>query len=127
MKKFLVALMGAAVLGLAACTSDAQVASDNISVEADNFRVARHIVGVDLYTGEYLLEIVGYCNIHVDREDKQLEVTCKVGKDSFQKHYLGFSDNSTYTVQQLDKSKVSTDHYTFVFKPQTLIPNLEIH
>jgi hypothetical protein len=118
-------LVIAAVLGLAGCTSDADVASENVSKEAEKFHVLRHIVGVDLYTGEYLLEILGYCNIHVDREDKQLEVTCKVD-GGFQKHFLGFSDNSTYTVQQVNKSDVSTDRYQFIIKPSALIPDFRV-
>lgn len=126
MKKIILGLVALLGLGsLAACTSDADVASQNISTDADNFKVLRHIIGVDLYTGDYLLEILGYCNIKVDREDKQLEVTCKT-EDGFLKHYLGFSDNSTYTVQQVQASQVSTDHYKFVIKPETLIPTFEV-
>lgn len=127
MKKAIVALgvVIAAGLGLTGCTSDADVASENISTEADNFKILRHIVGVSLYTDALLFEVLGYCNIHVDREDKQLEVTCKVD-GGYKKHFLGFSDNSTYTVQQLDPANVSTDRYKFVIKPETLIPNLEV-
>jgi hypothetical protein len=54
-----------------------------------------------------------------------LEVTCKVD-GGFQKHFLGFSDNSTYTVQQVNKSDVSTDRYQFIIKPSALIPDFRV-
>ena len=57
--------------------SDASVVNQNLTQDADNFKVYRHIVFVNNITGEYLLEMTGYCNITADTEDKQLETICK--------------------------------------------------
>ena len=120
-----VALIGMGIV-LAGCTNvnDADVASQNISTDADNFKILRQIVGVNAFTDKYLIEIIGYCNIRVDREDKQLEVTCK-RPDGYVKHYLGASDNTPYTVLQLEAADVSVDHYKVTIKPTTVIPHVE--
>lgn len=114
-----------ATIALAGC-SDADTASHNLSQDSDNFKVARKIVFVNGITDKYLLSIEGYCSIHVDRDDHQLEVTCKTGKDEYKKHYLGLSDNVTYFVEQVDGANVSPDHYKVVLKPKTVVPGFEV-
>jgi hypothetical protein len=114
-----------ATIALAGC-SDADTASDNLSQDSDNFKVARKIVFVNGITDKYLLSIEGYCSIHVDRDDHQLEVTCKTGNDEYKKHYLGLSDNVTYFVEQVDGANVSPDHYKVVLKPKTVVPGFEV-
>lgn len=122
-KKFVVvALAAAAAWGLAACTSDADVASQNISTDADNFKINRRIVAVNGITDKYILSVEGWCNI-TDQE-KQLEIVCKVD-GGYKKHFVGLSDNTTYFVEQLDAAGVSVDHYKVIFKPETIIPDVE--
>jgi hypothetical protein len=124
-KKFIVTMLAAVtVCGVAGCSSDADVASGNISKDADNFKVNRRIVAVNGITDKYILSVEGWCNIKVDSADHQLEVTCKVG-GGYKKHFVGLSDNTTYFVEQLDAANVSTDHYKVIFKPETIIPDVE--
>ena len=115
--------------GLSACSSDADVASENISKAADNFEVNRRIVFYNGITGEYVLEIDGFCSIGNHDSAGKLSVTCKVaagnGASSFKKHYLGLSDNVTWFAEQIDGSNVSTDRYRVVFKPSTIIPDID--
>ena len=66
------------------------------------------------------------CSINVDGLDSQLEVTCKVGDDEFKKHFLGLSDNVSYFVEQLEPNKVDPYHYRVVFKPETIIPDIDM-
>jgi hypothetical protein len=121
-------IAGLAVLvgvgGLVGCTNDADVVSENISTDADNFKINRRIVAVNTFTDQYLLSVEGWCNIHYDREDRQLEVTCKVN-DGYKKHFVGISDNVTYVVEQVEAAKVSADHYKVTFKPSTIVPDVE--
>ncbi len=125
-KKILIAFLVLSALFLGACnTNDADVVSENISTEADNFQIPRRIVGINGITDKFLMEIVGYCNIHVDTGERQLEVTCKV-RDGYVKHFLGMSDNAPYTVEQLQPARVSADFYKVVYKPSTLIPDIEL-
>lgn len=124
-----IAIMAAAltaIAGLSACSTDADVASKNISKAADQFEIQRRIVFYNGITGEALLEIDGLCSLGNFDAAGQLSVTCKTGPSSYKKHFLGLSDNVTYFVQQLQDASVSVDHYRVVWKPSTLIPNLDI-
>lgn len=113
------------ILALAGC-SDASVASANLSEDSDNFKIARKIVFLNGITDKYLLSIEGFCSIHVDTGESQLEVTCKTGPAQYKKHFLGLSDNVTYFVEQVDDAGVSKDHYKVVLKPKTLVPGFEV-
>lgn len=105
------------------CSTDASVASSNLSKEAEQFRVDRRVVFFNGITDTYMLTIEGKCSIH--DEGSQLEVTCKTGDISYKKHFLGLSDNVTYFVEQLEPSSVSQYHYKVIFKPQVIIPDVE--
>lgn len=116
-------LAGAGALTLTACSTDADVASQNLSKAADQFEIDRRIVFVNGITDEYLLEITGKCAIK--DENGQLEVTCKTDDGEFVKHFLGLSDNVTYVAEQATASSVSTDQYRVIFRPEALIPDVD--
>lgn len=124
-KKVFAPVVAIAALALAGCNA-ADTASRNISYESDNFKVMRRIVFVNGITDKYLLSIEGLCSITKDKEDNQLEVTCKTGDSEYKKHYLGISDNVTYFVEQLDGSDVDTFHYKVAFRPETLLPDIDL-
>lgn len=117
--------MVAAALSLGACSA-ADTASRNISYDSDNFKVMRRVVFVNGITDKYLPSIEGLCSITKDKEDLQLEVTCKTGEGKFKKHYLGISDNVTYFVEQMDASSVDTFHYKVAFRPEMILPDIDI-
>ena len=126
MKKIFGCVAGvAAALSLGACSA-ADTASRNISYDSDNFKVMRRVVFVNGITDKYLLSIEGLCSITKDKEDQQLEVTCKTGEGGFKKHYLGISDNVTYFVEQMDASSVDTFHYKVSFRPETILPDIDM-
>ena len=75
---------------------------------------------------KYLLEIEGLCSIEADAEDDQLEVTCKVDKDTYKKHFLGLSDNVSYFVEQMEPIEEDPYHYKVIFKPEEIIPDIEM-
>ena len=110
---------------LFACEQDSQVASRNLSKAAQNFEIARRVVFINAITDKYLFEIMGRCAIEADRRDNQLEVTCKT-PEGFKKHFLGLSDNVSYLVEQLNAEAVSVNHYRVTFKPQSIIPAIDI-
>lgn len=118
-----VGVSAAAALGLVGCASDADVVSENISKEADNFGVVRRTIFYNGITDKYMLTIEGRCNIVHDGD--QLEVTCKVGEGEYKKHFLGLSDNVTYFVEQVDAKGVSADHYKVIFKPSVIVPDVD--
>jgi hypothetical protein len=112
-----------ALLGATGCETDADVASRNISVAAGNFAVDRRIVFYNGITGGYILTIEGKCQ--VDHAEK-MAVTCKTGEGQYKKHYLGLSDNVTYFSEQLDSVGVSVYRHKIVFKPETIIPDVDL-
>lgn len=127
MNKFIGLMAGlVAIVGLAACDSDANVASRNLSKAADQFEINRRVVFYNGINGEYMLTIEGLCSLGNYDSTGQLTVTCKTGPNQFKKHFLGLSDNVTYFVEQLEPAAVSTYHYRVVFKPSVIIPDIEI-
>lgn len=121
MKKFIVML--ALMIGVVGCSTDAQVASHNLSKAADMFEIERRVVFFNGITDTYLLNIEGRCSI--EDEGTQLEVTCKIGEDKFKKHFLGLSDNVSYFVEQVDVADADEYHYRVIFKPKSIVPNVD--
>lgn len=119
---FMMAIM--AILPLSGCSTDADVASHNLSKEADMFQIDRRVVFFNGITDTYMLTIEGKCSI--TDQSSQLEVTCKTGPGSYKKHFLGLSDNVTYFVEQLEPAGVSAFHYKVIFKPQTIMPDVDL-
>ena len=117
--------MPLAAVSLAACANDSETVSHNLSQDADNFKVHRRVVFFNGITDKYLLSIEGYCSI--TDEGNQLEVTCKVGESTYKKHFLGLSDNVSYFVEQLEPIESDPYHYKVVFKPETIVPDVEPH
>lgn len=122
-KLTLAAIAATSMLALAGCQDDAQVASYNISKAADNFEIDRRIVFYNGITDTYMLTIEGRCSI--EDQTTQLEVTCKIGRDAFKKHFLGLSDNVTYFAEQLETADVSVYHHRVTFKPQEILPDID--
>lgn len=128
MKKYtlILVVLLTAILGITGCTRDAQVASLNLSRAGDMFELNRRVVFYNGITGAYMLTIEGRLSIEKDGYDNQLEVTVKTGPKEFKKHTLGLSDNVTYFCEQLDPAIASIYHYRVIFKPSTIIPNIDI-
>ena len=124
MNTFKLILMLVATIIVSGCSDDARVASRNLSKAADMFELERRVVFYNGITDSYILTIEGKCS--VESSASKLEVTCKTGRDSFKKHYLGISDNVTYFSEQLDSASVSVYHYRVIFKPQSIVPNIDL-
>jgi hypothetical protein len=124
-KSFIIAGALATGLALSGCASDAYVVSDNLSRAADQFEVERRIVFFNGITDTYLLTIEGRCSIESDNVDSQLEVVCKIGPEEYVKHFLGLSDNVSYFVEQQETIDVSEYNYRVIFKPESIIPNID--
>ena len=117
-----------AVLMLGACSSEADVASQNLSQAAEQFEIERRVVFLNGITDSYPLVVVGRCSIYADETDRQIEVTCKTGTDpdTFKKHYLGLSDNMSYFVEQLEPVPVDVYRYRVFFRPEQILPDVDV-
>lgn len=125
MKKLMLAAVAA--LTMAGCARDADVASRNLSQAADMFQINRRVVFYNGITGEYILSVEGLCALGNQDTAQRMSVTCKVGPDTYKKHFLGLSDNVTFFAEQIESSKVNVYHYKVIFKPQSIIPDVDLH
>lgn len=126
MKK-IIAIIGAALIGmavLAGCSTEADLAAKNLSYEAEQFQIPRHIVGINGITDSLLFEVTGYCSVETGDSFLKgaLEYTCKTGPNEYKKGFLGLGDNVTYVVEQLEPAHVSVDQYSVRINPAQLLP-----
>lgn len=112
-------------IGVVACERPADVASRNVSMAADNFEIMRRVIFYNGITGEYMLNVEGACSIGNETRANQISITCRTGQNEYKKHFLGLSDNVTYFVEQVEGANVSTFHYRVMFRPQTILPDID--
>ncbi len=113
----------AALLVVAGCDSDATVADANLKKAAEQFEVSRRITVVNAITDKYLMVVEGKCSLEFP--DGRTEIICKLAGGSFVKHHLIRADNVFVMSEQTSGTKVSTDHYRVIFKPETIVPNVD--
>jgi hypothetical protein len=131
MKKFMLLVLVLIALFVTGCSSPADVASTNLSTAADNFKVERRIVFINGITDKYLMSIEGKCSLGNNDSAGELSVTCKTGVDengegTYKKHFLGLSDNVFYIVEQIDGVPVNVYNYKIIFRPETIVPDIEM-
>jgi hypothetical protein len=122
MKKLLLITTLLAILFTGCFDTDARVASQNLSKQADRFEIDRRVVFYNGWTGEYILEVRGKCSL--ESNANKVAVTCMTGPEKFKKHYLGLASNVTYFAEQMEGSNVSRYHYEVTFKPSTIVPDI---
>lgn len=124
MKKKLIIIMATmlTLFTLAGCGSEADRVSQNLSQEADNFNVIRQLTVMNCIQGDILFQMTGKMSIKADSSDNQLEVTVENADGSYQKHFVGLSDNVTYVVEQKNYKNVDKYQYTLNYNPKMWIP-----
>lgn len=128
-KTKLITLLAASLFVVSGCSTDADVASHNLSLAADNFQIERRIVFINTWTDTYLLSITGLCSIkngEGNTGNPSVAVTCKTGENEFKKHYLGLNGNVSYFSEQLEPAQVGVYHYKVVFKPSVILPDIDV-
>lgn len=128
MRLAVIALCISAACALYACDqNDAKVVSANLSQAADNFQINRRIVFYNTNTDTYPLVIEGLCSIDKGESvEREITVTCKVGADTYKKHFLALSEDLTFFSEQLDPAPANTYHYKVTFKPSVILPSIDI-
>ena len=123
-KKLLLILLIPILLMTTGCENSADTVKENISKEADEFKVKRRITFINLRNGEYLFQLTGNCSVKggSSSSNSELEVICRIGEDKYQKHMLYIANETTYVVEQLEYSDVSRYDYEIVFRPEAIIP-----
>lgn len=112
-----------AAMSLAGCSSKADVASQNLSTEADNFQIMRQVVFYNGITGDYIAEVTGRCSIGNYDRPGEVSITCEVAKGKFIKNYLHMSDNVTWFALQTSAVPVDVYRYKIIWRPSTIVPD----
>jgi hypothetical protein len=124
----LVAAGGLAVMAaLTGCTSDAHRVSENLSTDAEQFRIERDIVFYNGITDKYVAEVKGRCSVDdSDTLSHVVAVTCKTGPNTYTKDYLHVSDNVTWFMLQSAPTPSDVYRREIVLKPETVIPDIQV-
>jgi hypothetical protein len=102
--------------------SEAEKVSHNLSEQADNFNVIRQLTVINCIEGDVLFQMTGKMSITADTTDNQLEVIVEDENGSYQKHFVGLSDNVTYVIEQISSKDVNKYKYTLNYNPKMWIP-----
>lgn len=117
--------LGAMALVMAACQPAANVASENVSRAADNFEVPRRISVYNGITGEIAMVMEGFCSLQPSNSNpRRIAIICKVDGEYIQ-NFLDRGDNTFVLTEQLQSVNASEFHYRTVFRPQSLIPDID--
>jgi len=109
---------------LVAGCDDATVAKHNMRKAADNFEIMRRVVFYNSILDKIVLVTEGRCS--VEAGNLRTSVICKIGPDKYVRNFYGKSDNTVYFVEQMDTMSVNVYHYRRTFKPQALLPNIDL-
>lgn len=104
------------------CDTEAERVNYNITTEAENFNVYRRVTVINCIKGDTLFSVEGLMNIEADTKDNQLEITVEIEDGKYKKHFIGLSDNVTYTIEDITGSEVSKYHYEIKYNPNMWIP-----
>lgn len=110
------------VLMLTGCTQANRV-SYNLTQQADNFNIVRQLTVMNCIKGDVLFQMTGKMSITADTADNQLEIIVE-DEGTYVKHFVGLSDNVTYTIEDLNlgANEVSNYKYTLNFNPNMWLP-----
>ena len=123
-RKILVAIIAvSAAAGITACSEASRVES-NLTKEADNFNVVRQLTVINCLQGDVLFQMTGKMSITADVNDNQLEIIVENEDGNYTKHFVGLSDNVTYTIEDLNlgANDVNKYQYTLNFNPNMWLP-----
>ena len=123
-KKIVTAIIAvSSAVGITACSEASRVES-NLTKEADNFNVVRQLTVINCLQGDVLFQMTGKMSITADINDNQLEIIVENDDGNYTKHFVGLSDNVTYTVEDLNlgANDVEKYKYTLNFNPNMWLP-----
>lgn len=110
----IVALLVAAIT-LAGCT-EADRVSHNVSKQADNFNVMRHVMVINTRTDTPLLEVVGRLSIQTSNGD--VDIIIEVEPGVYKKHFVSMNEYTVYVVEDINGAQVSQYHYEINVLPK---------
>lgn len=97
------------------------IVSRNLSLEADNFNVARKLTVINQRTDTVLFQITG--NFSIEKEmDGDLAVIGENENGTYYKHFVYLSSEISYVVEDLGTTGVNKYKYQINFNPNMILP-----
>ncbi len=115
---------------LTACGgSNADKVDDNLKKEAEKFNMLRKLVVTNNITDEVQYTAEGRCSF--ERPDSgRIDFICKEfageGPSAYRKYVFTVGDNVTVAVLQLKPLNVSEYRTKIIFRPESIIPDLDL-
>ena len=124
MKKKVIAILTVIMMVFLVGCSEASRVESNLTKEADNFNVVRQLTVINCLQGDVLFQMTGKMSITADIGDEQLEIIVENDDGNYTKHFVGLSDNVTYTIEDLNlgSNDVEKYKYTLNFNPEMWFP-----
>ena len=122
--KIIAPILAVGIMVISAGCNQRSVVTHNIQKEADYFNVARRIVVINARTDKAVFELKGYFAIS-NNENSELVVTCEVGANEYQLHYVYLNEWTMYVIEQLDPSAVDKYHYEIWYMPEAIVPTIK--
>jgi hypothetical protein len=124
-----IVMIVAALLFVSGCQHKSDTVSQNLSTQADSYKVFRQIVLYNGLTDKYILEVDGWCALGNDDPSYEVSYTCKVtepgGKIGYVKDIIEKSDNTLVYEHQLTPISVSDTYFRVILRPESIVPNLQ--
>ncbi|MBE5952856.1 MAG: hypothetical protein E7257_01695 [Lachnospiraceae bacterium] len=122
-KKILLILSFVVIFALVGCT-EADMASYNLSLEADNFNIVRRLTVINCIDSDVILQMEGKISIEEDNIDNQLEITVENDDGTYCKHFVSLGTHITYVVEDLNvgANNIEKYKYTINFNPKMWLP-----
>ena len=103
------------------CQRQSDRVSYNLSLEADNFNVARKLTVINQRTDTIVFQMTG--NFSIEKEsDGDLAVIGENENGNYYKHFIYLSSEISYIVEDLGTTGVSKYRYEINFNPNMIIP-----
>ena len=109
---------------LTGCTSDADMASENISRAAEQFEVQRTLTGINGITGATIFYAEGRCSF--EESGNRVDATCKYGPNDIRRHTFLYGDQDSVVISQEGPLDVSVYHTRIIIKPENLLPEFDL-
>lgn len=123
-RKFTVCLLvvlAAIFMVLPGCQRESDRVSHNLSLEADNFNVARKLTVINQRTDTILFQMTGNFSVGND-SDGDLDIIGENKDGTYYKHFVRMSSEITYIVEDLGTTKTNKYQYQINFNPNMIIP-----
>jgi hypothetical protein len=120
-KKVIVVAVMVLVVLLTGCQRQSSKVSYNLSLEADNFNVARKLTVINQRTDTILFQMTG--NFSIQKEpDGDLAVIGEDENGKYYKHFIYLSSEISYVVEDMGSTGVNKHKYEINFNPRMIVP-----